>query len=207
MEFEDLYSLPEVQGCFLYAWLALNLTESSYRSQPAQMKNENGTLGYGCYSSSSMLGIVCMDVMECVCKGFSQNARVEVFVEVKLQKGLCFCSKKVFLWIRRFEGWFGHVSNLVWCLESFHEVCFCLCLQEVNVVYLLQCFFLSKQRLSSWIIGYYRPLKHAANLVLDQWDLSINLCPKDLACTSLICEFDIKHFFIKMVNMLFPYMD
>ena len=54
------------------------------------MKNENGTLGYGCYSSTSMLGIVCMDVIECVCKGFNQNARVEVFVEVKLQKGLCF---------------------------------------------------------------------------------------------------------------------
>ena len=66
MEFEDLYSLPEVQGCFLYAWLALNLTESSYRSQPAQMKNENGNLGYGCHNSSSMLGIALMDGMECV---------------------------------------------------------------------------------------------------------------------------------------------
>ena len=66
MQCEDLYSLLEVQGCFLYAWLALNLVESSYRSQPAQMKNENGTLGYGCYSSSSMLGIASMDGRECV---------------------------------------------------------------------------------------------------------------------------------------------
>ena len=66
MQCEDLYSLLEVLGSFLYAWLALNPSESSYRSQSAQMKNENGTLGYGCYSSSSMLGITSMDVRECV---------------------------------------------------------------------------------------------------------------------------------------------
>ena len=66
MQCEDLYSLLEVQGCFLYAWLALNLTESSYRSQPAREKSENGKLGYGCYSSSSMLGIASMDDRECV---------------------------------------------------------------------------------------------------------------------------------------------
>ena len=39
--------------------------------------------------------------------------------------------------------------------------------------------YLSKQN-ASWVIGQCRPLKHAANLVLDQWDLSTNLCLKDL---------------------------
>ena len=42
MEFVDLYSLPEVQGYFLYAWCALNPSESSYGSQPAKLKSENG---------------------------------------------------------------------------------------------------------------------------------------------------------------------
>ena len=61
---EDLYSLLEVQGCFSNAWCALNLAESLHGSQPAREKNKNGKLCYGCYSSSSVLGIVCMDVME-----------------------------------------------------------------------------------------------------------------------------------------------
>ena len=66
MEFEDLYSLLEVQGCFSNAWYALNLAESLHGSQPAREKNENGTLGYGYYSSSLMLGIDSMDGRECV---------------------------------------------------------------------------------------------------------------------------------------------
>ena len=61
---EDLYNLLEVQGCFSNAWCALNLVESLHGSQPAREKNENGKLCYGCYSSSLMPGIVCMDVME-----------------------------------------------------------------------------------------------------------------------------------------------
>ena len=62
----DLYNLLNVQGCYSNAWYALNLAESLHGSQPAQMKNENGTLGNGCYSSSSMLGITSMDDGECV---------------------------------------------------------------------------------------------------------------------------------------------
>ena len=66
MEFVDLYSLPEVQGYFLYAWCALNPSESSYGSQPAREKSENGTLGYGCYSLYLRLGTTSMGGRECI---------------------------------------------------------------------------------------------------------------------------------------------
>ena len=39
--------------------------------------------------------------------------------------------------------------------------------------------YLSKEN-ASWVIGQCRPLKHAAFSLLDQWDLSTNMCLKDL---------------------------
>ena len=67
-----------------------------------------------------MLGIASVGDRECVCKGFSQNARVEVFVEVKLQKGTLFLQQ-------------GGVSvnkevlKVVWsCFRSVREYEMCL---------------------------------------------------------------------------------
>ena len=144
------------------------------------MKNENGTLGYGYYSSSSMLGIVCMGVMECVCKGFSQNARANWVVQLNLQGCLVLCSKMVFLCLGRYWRWLARVLGQVWCLECVQQVCLGLSLQEWELVFNMQSFFQCKQELSSFNIGYHRPLKHAAQITLDQWNWFLTLCPKDL---------------------------
>ena len=93
MQCEDLYSLLEVQGCFLYAWLALNPSESSYRSQPAQMKNENGTFGYGCYSLYLRLGTASMDGMECIGTCVGKHAQVNDAGQVKMQNALFLAEK------------------------------------------------------------------------------------------------------------------
>ena len=93
MEFELWYNLPEVQGCFPYAQLALKLSESSYGSQPATMNSENGKLGQGCYSLYPRLGIASMDGRECIGTCLGKNARVNDAGQVKLQECPVSCRK------------------------------------------------------------------------------------------------------------------
>ena len=45
----------------------------------------------------------------------------------------------------RYERWFSHVLGQLGSMEDVHKVCSGLCLQEVKVVYVLQCFFNYKQ--------------------------------------------------------------
>ena len=83
----------EVPGTFSNTWLALNLTVSSYESQPAKEKSENGTLGYGCYNLYLRLGTASMDGMECIGTCLGKNARVNDAGQVKMQNALFLAEK------------------------------------------------------------------------------------------------------------------
>ena len=66
-------------------------------------------------------------------------------MELKLQGMPCFCSKVVFWCIRRYEGWLSRVLGQLGCVEDEYKVCLSLCLQEMKVGSVLQCFLFLKQ--------------------------------------------------------------
>ena len=55
-----------------------------------------------------------------------------------------------------------------------------------KLLFKMPSFFFLKSKMPSWVRSLCRPPKHAAKLVLDQWDMSMPLCLRDLLCTSWI---------------------
>ena len=84
-------------------------------------------------------------------------------MELKLQGMPCFCSKRVFWCFLRYERWFSRVLGQFGSMEDVHKVCSGLCLQEVEVGVLLQCFFKVKQRSVSCDTSQYNALMYAAS--------------------------------------------
>ena len=77
------------------------------------------------------------------------------------------------------DGWLVfQLSYDVWnVFNKFAQACVdrnsMLCFKNAS-------FFSLKQSLSSFNIGYYRPLKHAAQITLDQWNWFLTLCLEDM---------------------------